>query len=192
MRATKIHCAYFFIFALSVAVLFTSLPIVQPVPQHPYSSWYPFKVIDGVNFKTYATAIYEAVCLLTMALLNVSTDVLIYSLIGIVHYQIQLLGLRLTQVGWDKPKSSERNVSGRSEDFKRVIECITLHTEINKFELIIIPFAGSIHLRILFFRFVMDYHRLFNSIIFVQIAQSVIVFSMTTLRLMIVSSGPNP
>lgn len=138
MKETKIHCAFFFFFALGVAVIFSILPIVQTEPRHPYSSWYPFEISSGVNFKMYATAVYEAICLLTMALLNVSTDVLIYSLIGIVHYQIQLLGLRLTQMGWNKSGFIGNFENGRSAHFTQVVECISLHWEIDRFVQVIL------------------------------------------------------
>lgn len=183
MKETKIHCASFFIFAVTVALLFSMLPLLQPQPSHPYSSWYPFEVNHSGDIKFYSTAVYEAFCSFTAALLNVSTDVFIYALIGIVYYQIQLLGFRLSQIGWDQSKYCDYE---RRHYFKRVIECIFLHREINRFVRTINPFPSHTN-RSLSNRFVEDYHRLFNSIIFVQIFQSVIVYSMTTLRLMIVS-----
>lgn len=131
MKSAKIHCAYFFFYAMSVAAMFSILPIVQPQPMHPYSSWYPFDV--NTVIKVYMTAFYEAICLLSMALLNVSTDVLLYMLIGIVYYQIQLLGLRLTQMGWNECERVNRAECERSVYYKRMIECISLHQEINWF-----------------------------------------------------------
>lgn len=132
MKETKIHCAFFFFFAMSIAILFVILPIMQPEPRHPYSSWYPFEVNNGGGIIFYVTAVYEAICLLTMALLNVSTDVFIYSLIGLVHYQIQLLGHRLTQIGWNVQEASGHSDYRRNAYFKRLIECISLHQEINR------------------------------------------------------------
>lgn len=124
MAEIKFHCALIWCFSFCVAILFTVLPILQAA--HPYSSWYPFVVPDGPNMRTYGTLIYECVCVQTAEIQNISSDVFIYSLMGFVYYQIRLLGTRLEQIGWDI-----RPGPGLGH-FKRIVECIELHQEINK------------------------------------------------------------
>lgn len=188
MKYAKIHCAFFFFFffAFPAAAVFCILPILQSQPRHPYSSWYPFEVVNtGTNIKLYTTVVYETICMLTTALLNVSTDVFLYSLIVMVYYQIQLLELRLTQIGWNESEFVGHSAYGRRDYFKRIVECISLHQEIKRLLCVSSFLIRCNHFQ--YFRFVTDYHLLFNSIIFVQIVQSIIVFSMTTLQLIIVS-----
>lgn len=133
MKDAKIHCAFFFFFAFPAAMVFAILPIVQSQPRHPYCSWYPFEVVTtDANIKLYTTAIYEAICMLTTALLNVSTDVFLYSLIAIVYYQIQLLKLRLTQIGWNETEFVGYSAYGRSDYLEQIVECISHHREINR------------------------------------------------------------
>lgn len=197
MNEAKIHCAYYICIAVPVAISYGIVLTFAGGLKHSYSVWYPFetKNTDQINF--YLTASYEVVCLWALAIWNGLTDIFLFLLIGMMYYQTRLLGYRLTQLGWAKAKYSDKE---QNENFEQLLDCVRLRREINEFVLHNVPCvctrALCVHLRAYFlpslsfsaFRYVVEFHELYNSIIFVQVVQSVIFLTMTTLRILTVST----
>lgn len=134
MSVSRYHVTLFFFTVVPPAFIFSMLPLLQSNPTFPYLSWYPFEISEK-NGRFYVVYAYQAVCVWQMALFNVSIDILIFSLIGVIHYQIRLLSLRVKRLGWidGKYQIKCKGKFVRNNNFyEEIIECVHLHNDINR------------------------------------------------------------
>lgn len=56
------------------------------------------------------------------------------TLIGTVNYQIQLLGMRASNIGWDKSGKDGKNdkIEQNRQYYVQIVKCVQLRLEINR------------------------------------------------------------
>lgn len=138
MRVVKKHCIFLFLNILPPSMIFAFLPLLSDKPVLPYPSWYPFK-LDDINARFYTAYAYEVISLIQGASFNASIDILILTLIGNINYQIRLLGMRLSNIGWSKNTEyhEDDKIELNREYYAKIVECVKLRNEINRYGFIL-------------------------------------------------------
>lgn len=124
MGRAKFHGVYYLSVGIPVAIVYAMVLFV--LGKHIYNAWYPIDASPSNSFNFYATIAHEILSSVVVGMMNVSTDVFLFLFMGMIEYQIRLLGHRLMQLGWTDGVEGENH-------YRKLVECVRLRQEINGF-----------------------------------------------------------
>lgn len=153
-----------------------------------YPMWTPLD-ISTRNFNYWFMIAYETIAIFTMSVVHAGIDCFFFAVFASIHYEICVLGHRLCELGHHaEPKQS---LECDIDKFDEIVELIRIHVQIDKFR------QRAKYERALcrigtdcsfcFCRNIRDCQGIFNTILFIQVIQTVVGLSFTSVSLLRVS-----
>lgn len=152
----------------------------------PYSMWTPLDITRSHNY--WFMFGYEAIAIYTMSVVHAGIDCFFYAVFASIHYEISVLGHRLCELGHHH--EAEKPIEHDIDKYDEIVELIRIHVQIDEFVQIACNINGIETDRFVFVcRNIQDCQYIFNTILFIQVVQTVVGLSFTSFTLLHVSVG---
>lgn len=157
-----------------------------------YPMWSPLDIsMRGSNY--WFMFGYETISIFTMSVVHAGIDCLFYAIFASIHYEICVLGHRVCELGHNH-NAEKKTPTYDVDKYDEIIELIQIHVQIDKFDRNCQQNRDT-HYRIgwlmcsmfVFCRNIQDCQVIFNTILFIQVVQTVVGLSFTSISLMHVS-----
>lgn len=168
------------------------MPMLRNVHELPFLTWLPYDIQKSLPFFYFMYAFHFGNAVYAGGS-NLAVNMFVYSTLVMMEFCLNLLGARLTRLGYGDGQPQNTNLQRKVSCYKDIIKCVQLHLQIDRYRTIshIASRSNILALTIDGYHFSVarDVHNLFNNLLYVQVLQSAFLFANSAFLLIAVSNS---